>query len=565
MLERLSITNYALIEQLEINFREGLSIITGETGAGKSVMMGALGLLMGERVDSKVLANRQCKATIEAQFDRVAPEVQSLFAHYDLDWSDGQVIVRREISPSGRSRAFVNDTPVTLPTLADVAQHLVDVHSQNSNRLLSLPSHQLWIVDALADDGDLLSRYKHDFREYVELRSRIRKAREALGRTRENRELISFQLEQLNKLNPKRGELAEIERQFDILSDADDLRERIYGAYTALDGGDSGALSGVAQARELLNGVNMGLFGDDDPEGPDIISRLDSLYIETKDLAETLESVASGIEADPLLLAQVSSRMNELYEAQKRFKVSGDDALVDLRENLREQLESIDGGDIDLTEIERDAKIVARRLKAEAEDLSLVREKTAKIFAKRLTEEARPLGLKNLRFEVRNTRGKLTSEGQDNIEFWCAFNKNQEPMPLVRVASGGEMSRLTLCIKGMIAGMMKLPTVIFDEIDTGVSGEIADKMGGMMADIAADMQVIAITHLPQVAARGRNHYKVFKTDLKDKTVTRVKPLEEKERVEEIARMLSGSEVNKAALDNAKSLLRAARTGSGRKS
>ncbi len=559
MLERLSITNYALIEHLDINFRRGLSIITGETGAGKSVMMGALALLMGERVDSKVLSDRESKATIEAQFDNVAPEVQSLFAHYDLDWSEGQVIVRREISASGRSRAFVNDTPVTLPTLSDVAQHLVDVHSQNSNRLLSLPSHQLWIVDAMADDGELLSKYKKDFREYVELRSRIRKAREAIGKTRENREMIAYQLEQLDKLDPKRGELAEIERQFDILSDADDLRERIYGAYSALDGGEGGALSGVAEARDLIKGVNMSLFGDDGQEGPDIISRLDSLYIETKDIAETLESMASGIEADPLLLAKVSSRMNDLYEAQKRFKVSGDDALVDLREKLREELEGIDGGDIDLTGIERDAKIVARRLKAEAEDLSEIREKTAKSFAERLTDEARPLGLKNLRFEVRNTRGKLTSDGQDTIEFLCAFNKNQEPMPLARVASGGEMSRLTLCIKGMIAGRMKLPTVIFDEIDTGVSGEIADKMGGMMADIAADMQVIAITHLPQVAARGRNHYKVFKTDLADKTVTRVKALEEKERIEEIARMLSGSEVNKAALDNAKSLLKAAKT------
>ncbi|MDE7161094.1 MAG: DNA repair protein RecN [Muribaculaceae bacterium] len=558
MLERLSITNYALIERLDINFRNGLSIITGETGAGKSVMMGALSLLMGERVDSKILANRETKATIEAQFDRVAPEVQALFSHYDLDWNGGQVIVRREISVSGRSRAFVNDTPVTLPVLADVAQHLVDVHSQNSNRLLSLPAHQLWIIDAMAGDAELLETYKRDFRQYVELRSRIRKAREAMGRTRENREFITFQLEQLDKINPKRGELAEIERQFDILSDADDLRERIYGAYSALDGGEGGALGGVSTARELLDGVNMSLFGEDSDEGPDIMTRLESLYIETKDLAQTLETVASGIEADPLLLAKVSSRMNELYEAQKRFKVSGDDALVDLRESLREQLEGIAGGDVDLAGIERDAKIVARRLKAEAEQLSETRERTAREFAERLTEEARPLGLKNLHFEVRNTRGKLTSDGQDTIEFWCAFNKNQEPLPLVRVASGGEMSRLTLCIKGMIAGMMKLPTVIFDEIDTGVSGEIADRMGSMMADIAADMQVIAITHLPQVAARGKNHYKVFKTDLADKTVTRVTALDEKERVEEIARMLSGSEVNKAALDNARALLRAAK-------
>lgn len=559
MLDRLTISNYALIQELEINFREGLSIITGETGAGKSVMMGALGLLLGERVDSKVLSDRTRKATIEAQFDHVAPDVQSLFAHYDLDWNDGSVIVRREISASGRSRAFVNDTPVTLPTLGDVAQHLVDVHSQNSNRLLSQPDHQLWVIDALAGNAEALETYRKDFRKYVELRSRIRKAKEALGRTRENRELIEYQLEQLDALNPKRGELAEIERQFDILSDADELREHIYGAYDALDGDDNAALSKLRIAGELLDGVNVGLFEHDVVEGQDdIMTRLSQVCIEVKDIAQTLESIAGGIEADPLLLAQVSSRMNELYEAQKRFKVSGDDALVDLRESLREQLRGIDGGDVDLTDMEKSAKILARRLKEEADLISEVREKTAVEFAKRLTEEARPLGLKNLHFEVRITRGKLTSEGQDTVEYWCAFNKNQELRPMTAVASGGEMSRLTLCIKGIIADKMKLPTVIFDEIDTGVSGEIADKMGGMMAGIAEDMQVIAITHLPQVAARGRNHYKVYKTDLDERTVTRVKPLAEKERVEEIARMLSGSEINKAALDNARSLLRAAK-------
>lgn len=560
MLERLTISNYALIEQLEIDFREGLSIITGETGAGKSVMMGALGLLMGERVDSKVLADRQNKATVEATFDRVDPEVRSLFAHYDLDWNGGSVIVRREISASGRSRAFINDTPVTLPTLGDVAQHLVDVHSQDSNRLLSLPSHQLWVVDAIADNGALLGSYKRHFREYVELRSRIRKAREAAGRSRENRDLLVFQLEQLDKLNPRRGELAEIERQFDILSDADDLREHLYGAYNELDGSDMAALGCIGRARSLMDDVNISLFDDTGAEEgqPGLMERLGNLYIEIKDIAQTLEGVASEIEADPLLLAKVSSRMNELYEAQKRFKVSGDDALVDLRESLRAQLESMDGGNVDLSGLEKQAKSLARVLKDEADRLSVSREEAAVGFAERLTAEARPLGLKNLRFEVRNTRGKLTSDGQDQVEYWCAFNKNQEPRPMASVASGGEMSRLTLCIKGIIAGMMKLPTVIFDEIDTGVSGEIADKMGGMMADIAADMQVIAITHLPQVAARGRNHYKVYKTDLDDKTVTRVKALNDSERVEELARMLSGSEINRAALENARALLKAGR-------
>ncbi|MBD5284624.1 MAG: DNA repair protein RecN [Bacteroides sp.] len=555
MIERLSIINYALIDSLEINFEEGLSIVTGETGAGKSVMLGAIGLVLGGRTDSKVLEGRTGKAVVEASFSNVSPELEHVFDRHDLDWNDGNVIVRREISANGRSRAFVNDTPVTLPVLDEIAGQLVDVHSQHSNRLLSMPAHQLWIIDSMADSGKLLSAYRKNFRRFAELRTKIKRIKETAAKNRENREFIAFQLEQLDKLNPKRGELAEIERSFDLLSEADEMRSNLSEAYGLIQGLERSALTLIAEAGERLQSINMQLIeGPVEIEDDSIINRLHATYVELKDIAETIEGYASGVESDPSKLAKVSNRMQELYEARKRFRVAEDDGLVNLREELRYQLKSIVEGDTDVAELEKEGKELASILRKQADEISALREKAAARFSEELTREARPLGLKNLNFEVRNTRGKMGIDGQDNIEFYCAFNKNQNPQPLNKVASGGEMSRLTLCIKAMVAGRMKLPTVIFDEIDTGVSGEIADKMGSMMARIAGDMQVIAITHLPQVAAKGRNHYLVFKTDLKDRTVSNVRQLSFEDRVRELARMLSGKQINPEAMANALTLL-----------
>ncbi len=555
MIERLSITNYALIDSLEINFEEGLSIVTGETGAGKSVMLGAIGLLQGERTDSKVLEGRNGKSVIEASFNNVTPGLKSVFERYDLDWNDARVIIRRELSASGRSRAFVNDTPVTLPVLTEIAGQLVDVHSQHSNRLLSMPSHQLWIVDSMGNTGKLLEEYRKNFRRFAELRSKIKKIKELLSAKRETREFIVYQLEQLDKLNPKKGELAEIERSFDLLSEADEMRSRLSESYGYLQGSEHSALSLIARAVEQLEAVNLPLIeGPLEYEEESVLHRLKEVYVELKDISETIEGYASSIESDPVKLSKVSGRLQDLYDAKKRFKVVDDDGLVTLREELRAQLNGIDGGDTDISELEKEGKELAAILRKQADELSEKREKAALKFAEELMKNARPLGLKNLKFEVRNSHAKLGIDGQDNLAFYCSFNKNQTPQPLDKVASGGEMSRLTLCIKAMIAGRMKLPTVIFDEIDTGVSGEIADKMGSMMASIAEDMQVIAITHLPQVAAKGHNHYLVFKTDLKDRTVSNVRQLKAEDRVRELARMLSGKEINPEAMANARTLL-----------
>lgn len=556
MIRQLSIYNYALIDSVELTLREGLTILTGETGAGKSVMMGAISLLMGERSDSKVLANREGKAIVEGVFDTVAPSLRQLFEENDLDWNDGQIIVRREISANGRSRAFINDTPVTLPLLTEIAGGLVDIHSQHSNRLLARPEYQLSIIDAIADNTDLLSDYKKDFARFASLRGKIRKMREELEKSRENKELRLFQLEQLTKINPKRGELEEVEKEFDILSDADDLRNRINGAAYLISNAETSSLSMIGDAGNGIDGIDFKLFeGKGEQDQPGIMERLRNVYIELKDIGDTLTHIASGIESDPLRLAKADARMNELYEAVKRFKVKDYDRLVDLYTELKIENEGGDEKTGELNALELEARKLGDTLKEKAEKISQSRRDASRRFEEMLINDARPLGLKNLRFSVNLEQGKLTTEGKDTVEFLCSFNKNQPLMPLSQTASGGEIARLTLCIKAITANRLMLPTVIFDEIDTGVSGDIADRMGSMMAKIADGMQVFAITHLPQVAVKGKSHLLVYKLDEGERTVSHVKQLGSKERVNEIARMLSGKAINEAALSNARALLK----------
>lgn len=555
MLRQLSIHNYALIDRLEIELNEGLTILTGETGAGKSVMMGAISLLMGERADLKVLANRVGKAVVEGVFDNVAPSLKTIFGDNDLDWNDGQIIVRREISSSGRSRAFINDTPVTLPLLADIAGGMVDIHSQHANRLISQQDYQLKILDSIADNSELLADYKEDFARFASLHGRLRRLREEIEKNRENSELRAFQLEQLSKLNPKRGELQEVEKTYDLLSDADDIRCRLASSANLISQADVSALSLIEEAGASLEGVDLSLFENKgERQDPSLLDRLRNVHIELKDIGDTLQHLASGIESDPMRLAKVDARMKDLYEAVKRFKVQDYDQLVDLFSSLKN--EKSGGGEKiqSLNQLESEAKALGEVLKKKAEVISQSRRKAADKFTKTLIENAKTLGLKNLQMKVNLIQGKLTREGKDTVDFLCSFNKNQPLMPISQTASGGEMARLTLCIKAITASKLKLPTVIFDEIDTGVSGDIADRMGCMMADIARGMQVLAITHLPQVAVKGNFHLLVYKRDDKDRTVSNVKLLSVEERVREIARMLSGKEINDAALANARTLL-----------
>lgn len=541
-----------MITDLSLDLGDGLIILTGETGAGKSIMMGALSLLLGERADTKVISDGSSKSLVEATFSDVDENLRQLFEVNELEWTGGEVIIRREISASGRSRAFINDTPVTLPVLSSVSRRLVDIHSQHSNAKLSDPEHQLEIIDSVAENRKELEAYRNEFHRFVALRSRVKHLKEKIAKARENQEFLRFQKEQLDKLSPKEGELQQIERQYDMLSDADEIRERLSESVLHFRAGDSGILDRLSEVKGIMERTDLSYFTQDGSN--DISQRLENAIIELKDIAETLEDYASSVDSDPMLLSKVSSRMNSYYDMIKRFRVKDADALVALHQDIGKQLQSISGGGEELARLEKEGKDLAKTLKEKADILSVSRKEAAERFSDELNRMARPLGLQNMRFEVSVQEGKLTADGQDRVEFLCAFNKNQQPQPISKVASGGEISRLMLTMKRILADHMNLPTVIFDEIDTGVSGEIADKMGEMMRDMSQNMQVLTITHLPQVAAKGKSHLKVYKKDDSDRTVTRIRQLSDEERIREIAGMLSGSEVNEAAVKNAKALL-----------
>lgn len=555
MLSKLTIRNYALIDSLDLEFGPGLTIITGETGAGKSIMLGALSLIMGGRADTRVIADGGAKSVVEATFTSPPQQLRNLFADLDLDWNPDEIIIRREIASNGRSRVFVNDVPVTLNGLSSISGHLIDIHSQHENARLADAVSQLEIVDSVSDNEELRDKYSTAFGRFVEIRNKVKRLREALDKARENREYLQFQYDGLKALNPKRGELAEVERRFELLSDADDIRERLQMIRSMLGENERGAIDLIRSVRSETERMDLALVGiEPDSESPAIPARLDSVTVELQDIYETIEDALSAVDSDPAALDKTSRRMNAYYEAVKHYKVKNADELVDMMDNIGVQLAALDNGGEELPALEKEGKKLAAEVKELGRMLTESRRRGADRFSVTVTEAARPLGLHNLDFKVNVEVGKIGPTGQDKVEFLCAFNKNQVPGSLARMASGGEMSRLMLTIKGVLAGRVNLPTIIFDEIDTGVSGEIADKMGAMMHDMGRDMQVMAITHLPQVAAKGESHYKVYKRDEENRTVTHVRRLDEASRVRELAAMMSGSEVGEAALDNARALL-----------
>lgn len=564
MLKKLYISNYALIENLELEFGPGLTIITGETGAGKSIMLGALSLVMGGRADSRVVADSSRKSVVEALFVDVDPALKPVLEQKQIDWlsdSNGvsELSIRREVTSSGRSKVFVNDSPVTLQALSEITPRLIDIHSQHANAKINDPAERLRIIDALAGNEESLRDYRTLFDEYVELRHRIRIRRESIARAERDSGFIRFQLEQLDRLKPKRGELAEIERRFEVLSDADEFKEKLSALAAMLGTGDRGAETLLGEASALAGKIDFSLIGNDSPvtnaEEGGIPARLRGLIIEVKDICAMVEDYNSRIDTDPAALGHLSERMNLYYETVKRFHVKDADELVGLHESLRERLALAETGDDDIAALEREARHAARELKVAADRLSESRLKAAAEFSGHLCDVARPLGLPNINFVAEARQRKLSSSGQDEIEFLCSFNKNGVPAPVGSIASGGEIARMMLSLKSIMAGHINLPTIIFDEVDTGVSGEIADKMGAMMHDVSRMMQVIVITHLPQVASKGDAHFKVYKTDGETRTVTNVEPLTMEGRIRELASMISGSEVSEAALSAARALLK----------
>ncbi|MCM1005473.1 MAG: DNA repair protein RecN [Prevotella sp.] len=554
MLKRLYISNYALIEQLDIPLSSGLTIITGETGAGKSILLGALSLLLGARSDIKKARNPEQKIIVEGTFDAVGFGLQELFAENSLDWDD-ELILRREVSASGRSRAFVNDTPVTTTFLAQVASRLVDIHSQHQNLLIGSRNFQISVLDALSDNDAQREAYTVCFREYVEMRKILESKRSMLTRSRENEEFLRFRLEQLRKLKPRPGEQKELERRQEILADSASLSETISSASALLNVGDNSVLSRLHEVKSLMQGVNFSLFAEEDSDSQSFLpARLESALIELTDISETLTDYLDKVDTDPRLLNKVEERLSSLYEASRRFKVSDADELITLLEEMEQEYAAITGGETDISELETRVKEKGKQLKKLADDLSQTRRATAELFASKLIEVAAPLGMHNLKFSIILSAGKLTASGQDQPSFQCAFNKNQPLLPVEKIASGGEIARLMLCLKAIVASRMNLPTVIFDEVDTGVSGDIAARMALLMREISANIQVLAITHLPQIAAAGDAHLMVYKQDSAEATHTHIRELSQDERVGETARMLAGTTVDEAALTNARSLI-----------
>ncbi|WP_304967142.1 DNA repair protein RecN [Duncaniella muris] len=550
MLESLHISNYALIDLIDIDFHPGFNVITGETGAGKSIILGALSLLLGARADTRVVTDPETKSVIEAVFSvKDYPLLKEFCLQEDIEWDDDRCILRREISPAGRSRAFVNDSPVPLAKLREVSLHLIDIHSQHQNQLLSTPAFQLDVIDTLAGNSIRLKAYQVRFNALREAIKRLKTARARIERSREDEEFTRYQLEQIEELGLQRGEQAELERERDVMTNLASIKEALAKAMGALDGDNGGALRLVDKAIEACNELGDLLDASDA-----IPERLESAKIELADIASTFCVLDESLGADPAALASIEERLGAIYSLCHKHHVADADGLIDLRDSLREKLRSLDSSDETLEELERDARRAKALAREAAQEISNARKEEAERFGRRLTEIAMPLGMKNLRCEISVTPADMTATGCDNVEFMVAFNKNQPLMPVGATASGGEISRLMLSIKSIIASRMQLPSIIFDEIDTGVSGDVANRMGQMMKDISENIQVTTITHLPQVASKGAHQYRVYKEDDEQSTHTRISLLSDEERVRSIAAMLGGADIDETAIAAARSLL-----------
>lgn len=548
MIRSLHISNYALISQIDIDFTGGLNIITGETGAGKSIMLGALNMLLGARADAKVITDSSKKSIVEVEFTLEDPQAfDDFFTDNDLDADGERVILRRELSPNGRSRAFINDSPVNLTQLRSLALRLVDIHSQHQNLLLADPDYQLRIIDSLAANDNLLSDYRAAYADYQRLLKKYSETRDMIRRGRDEADFITYQLEELASLDLVPGEDAELEAERDRLADMAETKRYITEALAALQGDENATLAletAVGALRDLAETI---------PDAETLSSRLEAVLIEIRDVASAIEAYDNDYNADPQRLDEIDSRLGKIYSLETKHHVDSADALISLREQLSHQMEMLDSGDELLSTLEADARAAKKNAVLIARSISERRRRCAAEFSDELRRVAEPLGMKNLRCDIAVTSGKLNHSGIDQVEFLFAFNKNQQLLPVSQTASGGEISRLMLAIKSIVGKKMNLPSIIFDEIDTGVSGEVASKMGELMQILSQRIQVITITHLPQVAAKGNSHYKVYKLDDDQTTNTHIRQLSDDERVSELALMLSGSSDNQAALAAARSL------------
>lgn len=549
MLTRLHISNYALIDELEIKFDNGLTIITGETGAGKSIILGALSLILGERAEARSVRNPEKKVVVEASFDISAYALEGFFAENEIDFWEEECIVRREISATGRSRAFVNDTPVTISVLKDLTSRLVDIHSQHSNMLLSKPAFQLSVLDSIADNKEVVSKYNVEYVCYKKLQEQLLEKQNEYEKSRAEEDYIRFQLNQFADLKLTENEDVELENLQKKLSNVSEIKQNLWQISSTLNGEENSILEQLKVVAQRIQSTERNLS---EIEG--MGERVQSALVELKDIAQSVSYVDDQLVDDPRQLEEVEMRLNSIYELERKHNAASVNELLAIQHKFENQLSLIDNSENQIAEIEAKLKTQKAKVKELALVLSETRKKAAQLFVADLQPLAQTLGMRNLAFDIKFTATDYTANGADSVEFLFAFNKNQTLLPVKDTASGGEISRLMLCIKSIIARSMSLPTIIFDEVDTGVSGDVANKIGEMMGEICKRIQVLAITHLPQVAAHAHHHLMVYKADDENSTLTHVKALNEEEHVLEIARMLSGKDVNKAAIENAKSLI-----------
>lgn len=550
MLKSLYIQNFVLIDSLDIKFDKGFSVITGETGAGKSIILGALGLVLGARADGKSIQKGCDKCVIEATFDIAKYQLEPFFMENDLEYDADTCIVRRELYSTGKSRAFVNDSPVSLVILKELGTKLIDIHSQHQNLLLGNTHFQLKVVDVMAENEILLILYRKEYSRYLGLKRELKELQQKAAQTKQEEDYIRFQLEQLDEAQLQEGEQEALEQEQETLAHAEEIKGALYKIAQLLDGEEMG---GVQLLKEALNTAES--LEAYYPKSKEIAERIRSAYIDMNDLASDADSQKEDVEFNPERLDWVNERLNLLYTLEQKHHLSHVEELIALRDRYLQQIEEIGSFDEQIEELNRLIAASYQELLQQAAVLSAQRQTAAERISKELVQTVTPLGMPNVRFEVEVARKEEPeADGMDAIRFLFSANKNGELQPVEQTASGGEISRLMLCIKAMIAGFTALPSIIFDEVDTGVSGDIADKMGVIMQRLGDKMQVFAITHLPQIASKGAAHYYVYKQDLDDRTVTRIKQLTDDERVNEVARMLSGATLTDASVANARDLL-----------
>lgn len=550
MLKQLYIKNFTLIDELDISFNPGFSVITGETGAGKSIILGAIGLLLGNRADTRQVKAGTERCIVEAHFDLHKYNLQTFFQEHDLDYDEQDCIVRREVSASGKSRAFINDSPVSLQQMKDLGERLVDIHSQHQNLLLRKEDFQLNVIDLMAGNERERNDYTTAYQSYTQARSQLQALKQQMQASHDNEDFLRFQQNELNDAQLTAGEQEELEEQSQLMSHVEEIKSALYESDNLLNADSTGIVNGLRTIINQLHSIE-NVF----PAAEELASRTDECFIELKDISEEISNRLERVDFNPAELERINDRLDHLYSLQQKYHVSSVEELIDIKQNIDEQLSQIDNSDEQLKELQDQLIALESACQDKAKRLSATRQKAARKVEQAMKSRLVPLGIPNVRFEVSLNEKPLSADGTDRVAFLFSANKSTALLPVSEVASGGEIARVMLSLKAMISGSVKLPTIIFDEIDTGVSGRVAEQMAAIMKEMGdADRQVISITHLPQIAAMGATHYRVSKEERKQGTTSSMVMLSLEERISEIAQMLSGSNISEAAISNAKALL-----------